>query len=260
MDFNSHIIGNLFKPNFTSQLSKAFAYHIWPLIDKQNKINAFSKSDSISLLAHNLKFWLLPCVYSVIEETMVEFGRVEPGSKEQLEKINKLQKRYPDIDVKLPLRGGAIWIGEDEAWHFTQKLVNKACENSQLFSIIDAIKSNRIEDDFSSRWSYAKEDFERKLYSKRNKVKVTFIEVDELTPIHSQTSELDNNILWDDLLSIVDKKERKVVVCLKKGITKHKEISEILGYKNHSPVTKTIKKIRDKAIKELNIKPIKNTR
>lgn len=259
VDFDSHLIGDLFKNNFLTQFSNAFAYHIWPLLDRQNKLNAFSENDSITLLAHNLKYWL-PSMYSVIEDAVQEFGRVEPQSKDQLKKIKTIQKQYPEIDVKLPLMGGHVWLGEDEAWEFTKRLVDKADENGQLRNIIDTIKSNRVHDDFSDKWSYAKEDFERKLYSKRNKVKVNFIEIDETTPIHSQTSEIDNNLLWDDMLSLVDKKERRVVVCLKKGITNHKEISEILGYKNHSPVTKTIKKIRDKAIKELDIKPTKNNR
>ena len=254
LDFDRHFIGDLFNSNFSSQLSQAFAYHIWPLLDNQNRLNAFSNNDSIFVLTHNLKFWM-PHIYSLIEEKMQEFGRVEPESQKQIKKIKKLQKKYPEIDIKLPLRGGDIWTGEDEAWHFTKELIAKADANGQLRNTIDAIKSNRIQDDFSDKWSYAKEDFERKLYSKRNKVKVNFVELDEFIPIHSQTSEIDNNILWDDLISLVDKKEKRVVVCLKKGITLHKEISEVLGYKNHSPVTKSLKKIREKAIKELDIRP-----
>jgi hypothetical protein len=163
------------------------------------------------------------------------------------------QQQYPEIDVKLPLMGGPIWIGEDEAWELTRRIIEKADAKGKLREIIDAIKSNRVQDDFSAKWSFAKEDFERRLYSKRSKVQVRFVEIDDAIPIHSQSSEIDEDILWDDLLSIVDQRERKVIVCLRKGITNHKEISEILGYQNHSPVTKLIARIRGKVEKIFNL-------
>lgn len=250
-DHESHIIGDLFSKNFKDHLSKAFAHHIWPLLDTQNKISAFSKDDSLKLLAHNLNYWL-PDIYSVIEDRLHEFGRIEPKSSEQLKQIEKLQNEYPEIEVKLPLMGGTIWEGEDDAWFATQQLIEKSDNKGNLRNIIDAIKSNRIQDDFSDKWSFAKEDFERKIYSKRSKTRVNFVELDDNFPIHSSSSELDENTLWDDLLSLVDLKERRIVICLRKGITKHKEISEILGYKNHSPVTKRLDKIREKAYKMLN--------
>jgi hypothetical protein len=59
--------------------------------------------------------------------------------------------------------GGTLWIGEDEASQVTAEIVNAADRNGQLRGLIDAIKSNRVVDDFSPRWSYAREDFERKL-------------------------------------------------------------------------------------------------
>lgn len=253
LDHDTIINQRIIKRNFTSQLSKAFAYHIWPILDKQNRLSAFSSSDSLSLLAHNLKFWM-PYLYAAIEDRIKEFGRVEPENKKQIKKIEKLQKQYKDIDVKLPLMGGTIWQGEDDAWEMTKNIVSKADADGNLSAIVDSIKSNRIQDDFSAKWSYAKEDFERKLYSKRNKVKVSFVEIDEKIPIHSPTTEIEENILWDDLLSIVDKKERRIIICLRKGITNHKEISELLGYKNHSPVTKKLKGIRDKAAALFDIK------
>lgn len=253
-DYQSHLLDDIFKINFESQLSKAFAHHIWPLLDSQSNLQSYANNDSITLLAHNLKFWL-PSMYSVLEEEILNFGRIEPKSVEQVNRIAILQSQYPELDIKMPLKGGNIWTGEDEAWHFTKRLVKHADSNGQLRGIIDAVRTNRIQDDFSEKWSYAKEDFERKLYSKRSKVKVNFVELNECVAIHSQTSELDNNYLWDDLLSIIDNKERRVVVLLRKGITNHQDISELLGYKNHSPVTKTLKRIRKKAAIQLDIKP-----
>lgn len=67
-------------------------------------------------------------------------------------------------------------------------------------------------------------------------------------PVHAPTSELDENLLWEDFITLCDRKERRVVVCLKKGITKVGEISKLLGYANHS-VSKTLARIRQKARK-----------
>jgi len=43
--------------------------------------------------------------------------------------------------------------------------------------------AHRIEDDFSDRWSCAREDFERKLYRKRVKVQVRFVELTDTIPV-----------------------------------------------------------------------------
>lgn len=249
-DSDQLVLDHVIKSNFLQRLSKAFAYHVWPLLDSQSKTFDFAGDESLVLLAHNLNFWM-PFLYDAIEERLSSFERVQPEDRKQLDQIKSLQLQYPEIDVKLPLMGGPIWIGEDEAWDTTKQIVEKADSNGKLRSIIDSIKSNRVEDDFSDRWSYAKEDFERKLYSKRSKVQVRFVELDDAIPIHSPSSEIEENLLWDDLLSVVNTREKKVVVCLRKGMTNHKEISEILGYKNHTPVTKLLGKIRAKVAKIL---------
>jgi hypothetical protein len=90
-------------------------------------------------------------------------------------------------------------------------------------------------DDFSDDWSYAKEDFERKLHHKRNKVKVSFAQLSNAVPVHCAESEAHENFLWQDLLTIVNPKDRRIVVCLQDGITRVGDISLQLGYANHSP-------------------------
>ena len=162
--------------------------------------------------------------------------------------LNKLRKAMPsNIKADFPLMGGDIWCGEDDAWEATKEMVELADEHGNLRAIIDLIRSNRVEDDFSDIWSFAREDFERKLYKKRSKYKVSFIELDSAPPVHSPTSEVHENLLWEDFFVILNKKDHHIVVCLKNGITKVGEISQILGYANHSPVSKTLAKIREKA-------------
>ena len=111
-----------------------------------------------------------------------------------------------EITVDRPLKGGPVWMGEEEAWIATEEMVELADSGGRLRGLIEAIKSNRVEDDFSPMWSRAKEDFERKLYHKRAKVKVVFIELDDTIPVHGPESEVHENLLWEDFLALLEPK------------------------------------------------------
>jgi hypothetical protein len=245
---HSHI-----QKGFDERLSKAFASHVWPLIDSGSGINAFSRDESLVVLTHNLNYWL-PCVYKLAEDRLRSFSRVEFDSLEQIEQLERLRSTLPaDVEADRPLRGGAIWCGEQEAWDATNELVEIADEHGQLRGIIDAVRSNRVQDDFSNRWSYAKEDFERKLYRKRTKTQLTFVELDEAKPVHAPTSEVHENLLWEDFITLLNPKERRIVVFLKNGVTRVSDISKELGYANHSPVSKALTQIRKKAERYLEL-------
>ena len=47
-------------------------------------------------------------------------------------------------------------------------------------------------------------------------------------------------------MALLDIKERQIVILIRNGCTKVGEISKILGYANHSPVSKALKRIRVK--------------
>jgi hypothetical protein len=246
-----HLIEPLLMPNFEEQLSTAFSYYIWPLLNSSSKKQAFTKNDPLITLSHNLDYWL-PFIYTVAEERLKTFGRTKPESEEAKTKLAELRKTIPrSMKANTPLKGGAIWMGEQEAWEAASDMVNIADRDGKLRSLIDAIKSNRIEDDFSSRWSFEREDFERKLYQKRSKVKVSFAELNDTIPVHDRWSELHEDLLWEDFISILDPKERRIVICLRNGITNMAEVGNLLGYANHSPISKALKLIRLKAEKYL---------
>jgi hypothetical protein len=211
-------------------------------------MNSFSKNDPIRVLTHGLNFWL-PNAYLLMEERMRGFPRSEPDGPD-VERRARLQAEMPsNISAELPRMGGPIWLGEDEAWEATQELVAIADREGHLRQMIDAVRANRVEEDFSPCWSYAKEDFERKLYSKRSKIKVEFVELDETIPVHCERSEVIDSLLWEDMMSLVSAKDRRVIVCLRSGITRVGEISRELGYANHSPISKALARIRIQAKK-----------
>ena len=234
-----------------TKLTRAFAHHVWPLLCPGSSLAAFATDESIRLLAHNLDYWF-PHADQVVRRRVREFPRPPVEAKHRA-RFEKLKADVPDhIATIVPRYGGDVWSGEAEAWEATQEVVELADRDGRLRAIIDAIRSHRVQDDFSHRWSYAKEDFERKLYRKRSKVKVTFVEIDDTIPVHGPQTEVDESLLWEDLFAVLNEKERRIVVCLRSGYSGATEISKQLGYANHSPVSKALASIRAKAVRLLH--------
>jgi hypothetical protein len=239
--------------DFADRLATAFAHYIWPLLNSGSRLSAFSDREPLHLLAHNLDFWM-PYAYQMAEARMRNFPRIKMENKTQAATFEKLRKSLPpEIQVDRPLMGGTIWQGEAEAGEATKELIGCADASGRLREIIDAIQSNRVEEDFSHCWSYAREDFERKLYHKRTKLKIKFIEIDDTIPVLGPESEIHERLLWDQFLGILNEKERTVVVLLRSGVTKLKDIAQHLGYANHSPVSKALTRLAKKAKHFMNL-------
>lgn len=240
------------KSNFSSyyntRLQMAFAEYIWPFLNSRGHISSFTQDDPLKLLGHNLDFWLGP-TFKYIEDSLLTRNFVDNKSFEKNEKLEEILANgpYEDVDVCRPRFGGPIWYGEEESEEATRNIFELADRAGNLRGIIDLVRSHRIQDDFSSRWSYEKEDFERKLYSKRNKIKVNFVELNETIPLISPDTEIHEDLMWEDFMALLDPKEKSITVCLRNGQTKLGEIARDLGYANHSPVSKALNKIRKKA-------------
>jgi len=190
----------------------------------------------------------LPFAYITTENQLSHYEEVGFDNDQQKKKLERLRKTLPPgVKASRPRKGGVVWAGGSEAWDATKALVEAADRYGKLRAIIDAVQSNRVQDDFSPIWSHAKEDFERKLYHKRSKVRVSFVQIDDSIGVHAPTSELHENLLWEDFLAVLNPRERQITVCLKNGMTRVGEISKELGYANHSPVSKALSRIRQKA-------------
>lgn len=240
--------------NFKHRLSLAVASHIWPSLNSGSNLLAFNKDEPIRLLAHDLDFWL-PHITSVAEQRMRSFDFVEFDDEKERSELLKIQQGIPadeGVFVDRCRQGGYVWLGEDDAYDATKEMVGCADKNGNLRSLMDAIRSNRVEEDFSDRWSYAREDFERKLYKKRQKVSVKFVELDQAFGVAGPESEFSEELLWQDFFAILNAKEKQIVVCLRKGATNLTEVARSLGYSNHSPVSKALSRIRAKAMKYLS--------
>lgn len=242
---------NVLPKDFGGRLSRAVAYQLWPHLINERP-SSFSPDDPITVLANSLDYWL-PYLDVVAQERMKALGRVSPDDEEERRILDDASARNdPRFVVTRPLYGGNVWQGEAEAQEVTQDLVECADGFGRLRTIIDAVRRHRIEDDFSDHWSWAREDFERKLYRKRSKVRVSFVELRDTIPVHGPDAEVHAELLWQDLMAVCDRRERRVVVCLRSGTTRIGDVAKELGYANHSPVSKALDRIRRKARKLLD--------
>lgn len=197
------------------------------------------------MLAHSLDYWL-PAATEVIQKTLGEFPLVTNGitpGPVPLEDGSVLRGAI----MGGPRMGGQIWCGEDEAAEALAGTVGQADQTGQLGGILEAVRSHRVEDDFSPRWSYAREDFERKLYRKRAKVQVRFVELTDTIPVQGPEAEVVGDVVTADFLALLDPVDRQVVVLLRSGLTKLTDVGKELGYANHSAVSKRLARIRQQA-------------
>lgn len=93
-----------------------------------------------------------------------------------------------------------------EAREALTEVVEAADRQGQLRSIIEALTADLVEEDFSPRWSYEREDLRRKLYRKPTTMKISFAGLDDTIPVHGPDSVLHQNPLWEDFLALLNKK------------------------------------------------------
>lgn len=234
--------------DFSDRLRRAWAARIWPQLVSGSPMRAFSKDDPIRMLSHNLDFWL-PAVTQVMQARLAEYGRVDKGFAGAGQPVTLEDGSVLDGALGVhPLRGGDIWTGEEDAADVVAETAEAADRDGRLRGILEAVRANRVEDDFSSTWSFAREDFERKLYRKRSKVKVRFVELTDTIPVQGPQSDIDGALVTNDFLSLLDRRNREIVVLLSSGYSTS-EVARQLGYANHSPVSKRLTQIRREAAK-----------
>lgn len=195
----------------------------------------------------------MPPVTSVVQETLRAFPEVDTGKA--VGPVPLQDGGYLEGAVTgNPRAGGPIWMGKSEAAEKVAETVEAADGPGSLRAILEAVRSHRVADDFSAQWSHAREDFERKLYRKRNKVQVRFIELTDTVPVQGPESEILGRLVTNDFLALLDSQQREIVILLASGYRQH-EIAEQLGYANHSPIAKKLARIRREAEQFFGLEP-----
>ncbi|MEQ1704038.1 MAG: sigma-70 family RNA polymerase sigma factor, partial [Ilumatobacteraceae bacterium] len=216
--------------DFAARLQNAWASHIWRHLMPGSPASGFTKDDPIRLLAHNLDFWLPP-VTEVVQDILRSFPAV--GDEIEPEPVLLEDGTVLEGAVRASTRVGSdLWAGEIDAGEVTAWTIEQADTGGRLRGILDAVRRNRIEDDFSERWSFAREDFERKLYRKRSKVKVTFVELTDTIPVQSPEADVVGHTVTADFMAVLNERDRQVVVLLNSGHTSLTEIADVMGYAN----------------------------
>jgi hypothetical protein len=231
--------------DFSQRLSRAWGSTIWRHLMPGSPQIAFTKDDPIRILAHNLDFWI-PAVNEAMEDEMRTWPLVDtdfPAGPVRLSNGEILE----GVIAGGPRVGSDLWAGEEQAAEFVERTVEAADKTGRLRDILDTVRSHRVHDDFSDRWSHAKEDFDRTLNHKRAKVTVTFVELDDTTPVHGPETEVIGQLACSDFLTLLNPRDREVVVVLRSGVTSLTDVGKILGYSNHSAVSKRLARIRDQA-------------
>ncbi|WP_194835939.1 sigma-70 family RNA polymerase sigma factor [Nocardia sp. XZ_19_369] len=231
--------------DFCDKLSRAWSSAVWRDLMPGSPSSGFTKSDPIRLLSHNLDFWLPP-VTEVIQQELRQWNTIDNGGSEGPVSLDD-GSFLEGATAAHPRAGGSLWWGEDEAACFVSRTVEQADPDGRLRGILDAVRSNRVEDDFSDRWTFEREDFERKLYRKRSKIKVRFVELTDTIPVQGPETETIDRVVYSDFLALLNERDREVVVLLHSGVTSLTEIADIMGYSNHSPISKRLNRIRKQA-------------
>lgn len=236
---------NALPADFPARSAAAWGSHICRHMMPGSPASGFTKDHPIRLLTHNLDF-CLPPVTDVMQDILTSFPVV--GDPIEPKPVPLEDGSVLEGAVLMSTRVGSdLWAGEVDAAEVTARTVDQADADGRLRGILDAVRSNRIEDDFSDRWTFAREDFERKLYRKRSKVKVTFVELTDTIPVQSPESDVIGQTVTADFLALLNERDREVVVLLNSGHTSLTEVAEIMGYANHSAVSKRLERIRRQA-------------
>lgn len=71
-----------------------------------------------------------------------------------------------------------------------------------------------------------------------------FVELTDTIPVQGPESEVLGNLVTNDFLALMDARNQQIVVLLNSGMIKKTEIAEVLGYANHSAISKRLAQIR----------------
>lgn len=80
-----------------------------------------------------------------------------------------------------------------------------------------------------------------------------FVELTDTIPVHGPESEVIDRMVYGDFLALLNERDREIVVLLRSGVTKLTEIAELMGYRNHSAISKRLTRIREHAARIFDI-------
>jgi hypothetical protein len=250
--------------NFSVVASRAFSAYIWRKFAPRARFNKsfFSASSPLRLLADDTSFWMHR-LYRIALDRWDYFEEVddanEPNWKPLSELATLLRSSLPEtlhdkVSVRRPLRGGDVWDVDDpvDRENVIEEAITGVGVMESLEPVIELLLRHRAHEDFSGRYSWVKEDFERSFYSKRSKLKVEIIETIDDAPVWN-AAEPDGyeRVLFRDVLAALNVRERTLLLALRMGKTAT-DIAQGQGLTGHAAISRRIKKLKAKVAKLLS--------
>ena len=238
-------------------IPNAFEQWIWKKLVRTKRFGMldFAENSSLRLLAGDVRFWMHR-LYRVAIDIYESFP---PTTHEDdwwlpLDEIQRRMNEFvPDDErasytIARPRVGGTLWAPDDldEREWVTELLIEGDDTAQSLEPVVELLLGSTTHDDFSDRYSWVKEDFERAFYSKRSRVKVKFCEFIDECPVHDgHDTPGYEDILFRDLMAFFDPRDQTIILALRQGKTRS-EIAEQLGHAGHASVTRRVKQIERK--------------
>lgn len=83
------------------------------------------------------------------------------------------------------------------------------------------------------------------MHGKRRKVSVRFVELPDTLPAGARRAKCSATSVTNDFLAVLDARNRRMAVLLNSGVTSpDRDLSDILGYNNHSAISKRLTHIQ----------------
>ena len=208
---------------FQSRLMDAWGWLMWQGLGIKGGVESYSINDPFVLMVFNLPMWAA---------LLAEMGIT-----------TELLASYPP-EKEIP------FLTMDEAVYNAGHFIHRFWEHPQLRmqEVWEVIKTHRDHRDFSAVNSHVKTDFHRKWYHTRAKIKTQFLYDEEGNAVYAPYipngfAEVELRIWFWELLKRLDERDRTIVQRLEEGYNQE-EIAQMLGYANHSGVSKRVTSIR----------------
>lgn len=245
-------------PGYGSRARAAFSQHIWSLLSPRARLgaNAFATNSPLRLLAGDTRYWAHRLYRLALDRRDTYFEPTEHEDK-SWKPVDSLRQQIlaqiPEEDhhlfkVERPLIGGDIWDVFDSADR--EDILRAAMDGDgvmeSLDPVVELLHSHHTHEDFSDRSSWIKEDFERSFYSKRARLKVDLIEtIDDAPAYDLEPSEPYEQVLFRDVIAMLDQKERRLVLALRMG-KNASTIAREVGLRGHASVSRRISALKAK--------------
>jgi hypothetical protein len=242
---------------YASAASQAFEEYIWTKLVRghRQRYEFYDSRSSLRLLAGDSPFWMNRLYRLAVERSEGFQETSDHGEKWQsIEELTcKLREIIPrdqwsNFVVRRPLMGGDLWDVNDaeDCESVVEEMLGGSGSLGSLHGVLEVLHGCPTHEDFSDKYSWIKEDFERSFYRKRAKVKVTLLEtIDDLPAWSADEPAGYDNILFRDLLSFFDRRDQHIVIAVRQGKTVG-EIASELGHKGHAAVSRRLTEIKAK--------------